>query len=138
MDPETKRYILPKEVPVLPARDTVLFPHALLPLTIGRESSVNLINSLSEEKIIAITTQLDPRTENPVPDDLYDVGTLALVHKIIRMPNQSLFIFVEGLERIRIREYAQTAPFLKATVEELEEIEPEKTRNWKPCNAMWW
>src|SRR5271169_2544245 len=88
-------------LPVLPVRDTVLFPHAVMPLTVGRESSVNLINSLGEEKIIAVTAQKDARTDEPAPTDLYAVGTLALVHKIIRMPNQSLFIFVEGLERVR-------------------------------------
>jgi ATP-dependent Lon protease len=65
--------------------------------------------------------------DEPQPADLYDVGTLALIHKVIRMPNESLFIFAEGLDRVRMRSYAQTTPFLKAAIEPLQEIEPEKT-----------
>src|SRR3990167_668768 len=91
---EPQKYIVaPKEVAVLPVRDTVLFPHAVLPLTIGRESSIEMIRSLGEEKIIAIVAQRDSQNDNPKPEDLYDVGTLAMVHKIIPMPNKSLFIF---------------------------------------------
>ena len=127
MEPETKQLIVPNEAPVLPVRDTVLFPHAVLPLTIGRESSVQLVNSLGDEKVIAIAAQRDSRTENPEPSDLYEAGTLALVHKVIRMPNQSLFIFAEGLARVRFRAYTQTTPFFKAQLEHLKEVPPEKT-----------
>ncbi|MDP2735960.1 MAG: LON peptidase substrate-binding domain-containing protein, partial [bacterium] len=125
MEPETKRLIVPKEVPVLAVRDTVLFPHAVLPLTIGRESSVQLINSLGEEKIIGIIAQKDGRTEQPQPQDLYEIGTLALVHKVIRMPNESIFVFAEGIVRIRATAYPQIVPFLRAAIEELPEIQPE-------------
>ena len=125
MEPETKRLIVPQEVSILAVRDTVLFPHAVLPLTIGRESSVQLINSLGEEKIIGIIAQKDGRTEQPQPQDLYESGTLALVHKVIRMPNESLFVFAEGAVRIRAKAYTQVVPFLKATIEELPEIQPE-------------
>ncbi|OFW02942.1 MAG: endopeptidase La [Acidobacteria bacterium RIFCSPLOWO2_02_FULL_60_20] len=126
MEPE-KFIVTPKEVAVLPVRDTVLFPHAVLPLTIGRESSIEMIRSLGEEKIIAIVAQRDSQNDNPKPEDLYDVGTLAMVHKIIPMPNKSLFIFAEGLRRIRLTSYTQVAPFLKAQTKTLEEIEPERT-----------
>jgi len=126
MEPE-KFIVTPKEVAVLPVRDTVLFPHAVLPLTIGRESSIEMIRSLGEEKIIAIVAQRDSQNDNPKPEDLYDVGTLAMVHKIIPMPNKSLFIFAEGLRRIRLTSYTQAAPFLKAQTETLEEIETERT-----------
>ena len=127
MQGERKRMAVPKETPVLPVRDTVLFPHAVLPLTIGRESSIQLIQSLGEEKIIVIAAQRDGRTDEPQPPDLYDVGTLALIHKVIRMPNESLFIFAEGLMRVRIGSYKQTTPFLKAAIEPLQEVEPEKS-----------
>ena len=126
MEPE-KFIVTPKEVAVLPVRDTVLFPHAVLPLTIGRESSIEMIRSLGEEKIIAIVAQRDSQNDNPQPEDLYEVGTLAMVHKIIPMPNKSLFIFAEGLRRIRLTSYTQVAPFLKAQTETLEEIETERT-----------
>ncbi|MBI3895456.1 MAG: endopeptidase La [Acidobacteria bacterium] len=124
-DPETKRLVIPEEVPVLAVRDTVLFPHAVLPLTVGRESSVQLIQSLGEEKIIAVIAQKDGRTEQPRPEELYDVGTLALIHKVIRMPNESLFVFAEGIERIRAKSYTQVTPFLKANIEELPEPKSE-------------
>jgi ATP-dependent Lon protease len=119
MGTDITRLVMPKEAPVLPLRDTVLFPHAVLPLTIGRESSIQLIQSLGEEKIIAVSAQRDPRAETPRPEDLYEIGTLALIHKIIRMPNESLFIFAEGLSRICFRSYTQTAPFLKAAFDPL-------------------
>src|SRR6266404_9237390 len=90
-------------LPVLPVRDTVLFPHAVLPLTVGRESSVNLINSLGEEKTIIVVAQREARIDAPQPSDLYHVGTLAVVHKVVKMPNQSLFVFAEGLDRIELR-----------------------------------
>ncbi|MBI4480768.1 MAG: endopeptidase La [Acidobacteria bacterium] len=126
MEPE-KFIVTPQEVAVLPVRDAVLFPHAVLPLTIGRESSIEMIRSLGEEKLIAVVAQRDSQNDNPKPEDLYEVGTLAMVHKIIPMPNKSLFIFAEGLRRIRLTSYTQVAPFLKAHTETLEEIETERT-----------
>jgi ATP-dependent Lon protease len=70
---------------------------------------------------------LDPRLDSPKPTDLHLVGTLATVHKIVRMPNQSRFVFTEGVERVRLVRYAQTEPFMVAEVEALEDVEPETT-----------
>jgi ATP-dependent Lon protease len=103
-----------KALPVLPVRDTVLFPHAVLPLTVGRESSVQLINSLGEDKTIIVVAQREARVDAPQPSDLYTVGTSAVVHKVVKMPNQSLFVFAEGLERIRLGEFTQLTPFMTA------------------------
>ena len=69
-----------RRIPVLPVRDTVLFPHAVLPLTVGRESSIQLIESLGEERAIVVAAQLDPRLDAPKPTDLHNVGTLATAH----------------------------------------------------------
>ena len=113
-----------RHVPVLPVRDTVLFPHAVLPLTVGRESSIQLIESLGEERMIVVAAQLDPRLDSPKPGDLHAVGTLATVHKVVRMPNQSRFVFTEGVSRVRLVRYAQTEPFMVAEVETLEDVEP--------------
>ena len=112
-------------VSVLPVRDTVLFPHAVLPLTVGRESSIQLIESLGEERTIVVTTQLDPRLDSPKPEDLHPVGTLATVHKVVRMPNQSRFVFTEGVSRVRLVRYSQTEPFMVAEVETLEDVQPD-------------
>jgi len=110
-----------RTLPVLPVRDTVLFPHAVLPLTVGRESSVQLINSLGEDKTIVVVAQREARVDTPQPTDLYAVGSLAVVHKVVKMPNQSLFVFAEGLERVKVTEYTQLTPFLHATVETIPE-----------------
>src|SRR6516225_28008 len=113
-----------KDVPVLPVRDTVLFPHAVLPLTVGRESSIQLINSLGDEKTILVVAQREARVDTPQPTDLYNIGTLATVHKVVKMPNQSLFVFTEGLQRARLADFIQITPYMRANVDPLPEIEP--------------
>src|SRR5579872_4476559 len=116
-----------RALPVLPVRDTVLFPHAVLPLTVGRESSVQLINSLGEDKTIVVVAQREARIDSPQPTDLYTVGTLAVVHKVVKMPNQSLFVFAEGLERVRLTEFTQLAPYMRAKVDSVPEAIPPKS-----------
>ena len=96
----------------MPVRDTVLFPHAVLPLTVGRESSIQLIQSLGEEKTIVVVAQRDARMDSPQPSDLHTIGTLATVHKVVKMPNQSLFVFTEGTERVKLGEFCQIEPFM--------------------------
>jgi ATP-dependent Lon protease len=115
-----------RSLPILPVRDTVLFPHAVLPLTVGRESSVQLINSLGEDKTIVVVAQREARVDSPQPSDLYGIGTLAVVHKVVKMPNQSLFVFAEGLERVRLADFAQLAPFMRAQVTTIPETIPPK------------
>jgi ATP-dependent Lon protease len=110
-------------------RDTVLFPHAVLPLTVGRESSIQLIESLGDERSIVVAAQLDPRLDSPKPTDLHTVGTLATVHKVVRMPNQSRFVFTEGTSRVRLLRYTQTEPFMIAEVEVLADLEPASSSN---------
>ena len=114
-------------VPVLPVRDTVLFPHAVLPLTVGRESSIQLIQSLGEQKTILVVAQRDARQDAPDGSDLYSVGTRATVHKVVKMPNQSLFVFTEGNERVKVGEFTQVEPFMVAGYELLPEHEPAKS-----------
>ncbi|MGB6386997.1 MAG: endopeptidase La [Terriglobales bacterium] len=115
-----------RSLPILPVRDTVLFPHAVLPLTVGRESSVQLINSLGEDKTIVVVAQREARVDSPQPTDLYSIGTLAVVHKVVKMPNQSLFVFAEGLERVRLADFAQLSPFMRARVTTIPELIPPK------------
>src|SRR5271166_4546912 len=125
---ENKRNSEPEEraLPILPVRDTVLFPHAVLPLTVGRESSVQLINSLGDDKTIVVVAQREARVDTPQPTDLYSIGTLAVVHKVVKMPNQSLFVFAEGLERVRLTDFAQLSPFMRAQVVTVPETIPPK------------
>ncbi|MFZ3214460.1 MAG: endopeptidase La [Candidatus Acidiferrales bacterium] len=119
--------VIPPELPVLPVRDTVLFPGAVLPLPVGRESSLALLNSLEgTEKILGVVAQLDPRVEAPTGADLHGVGTLAKVHKMVRMPNGNVVAFLEGIERIRVMEVLGFTPFLKARVESQPDLEDQR------------
>jgi ATP-dependent Lon protease len=125
-DPNKREGGSEKGLPILPVRDTVLFPHAVLPLTVGRESSIQLINSLGEEKSIVVVAQRDARVDTPQPQDLHAYGTLATVHKVVKMPNQSLFVFTEGTERVRLGEFSRIEPYMVASVETVVETPAEK------------
>src|SRR2546422_7191695 len=113
-----KKFVVPEILPILPVRDTVLFPGAVLPLTVGRESSLSLVNSLQgDEKLLGVVAQLDPRVEDPAAADLHKLGTLAKVHKTVKMPNGNVVIFLEGLQRIQVLELIGLRPFLQARVQ---------------------
>ncbi len=116
-----------EELPVLTVRDTVIYPGAMLPITVGRPSSLALVQSLGENRLLAVVSQLDPRVESPGPADLYETGTVCVMHKAIKVPKDNLLLFCEGVGRIRVREYTATEPFLRARVERLVEVEPELT-----------
>jgi ATP-dependent Lon protease len=115
-----------EEMPVLTVRDTVLFPHALLPLNVGRPSSMALVSALGENRLLGVVSQLDPREDSPAPKDLYAVGTVAMIHKIVRM-KEGILLFCEGISRMRTLGYTATEPYLRASIERLPELEPEDT-----------
>jgi ATP-dependent Lon protease len=118
-----KKHTVPDTLAILPVRDTVLFPGAVLPLTVGRESSLALVNSLTgDEKLLGVVAQLDPRVEDPAAADLHKVGTLAKVHKTVKMPNGNVVVFLEGLQRIRIVDLLGLRPFLRAAIEAAPDI----------------
>ncbi|HWG59912.1 MAG TPA: endopeptidase La [Candidatus Acidoferrales bacterium] len=118
---------IPKDLPILPVRDTVLFPGALMPLPVGRESSLALLDSLEgPEKLLGVVAQLDPRVEIPSGTDLHGVGTLAKIHKMVRMPNGNIVAFLEGLDRLRVIEVIGLKPFLRARVELQPDLEDER------------
>src|SRR5262249_10554676 len=114
-----------EEIPVLAVRDTVIFPGALAPITIGRPSSIALVQSLGENRTIAVVSQVDPRVDTPGPDDMYSIGTLCVMHKAIRVPKDNMLLFCEGMARIQVRGYTSTDPYLRARVERIGDIEPE-------------
>ena len=107
----------------------------MLPLTVGRESSVQLINSLGEDKTIVVVAQREARVDAPQASDLYTVGTLAVVHKVVKMPNQSLFVFAEGLERVRLTEFSQLTPFMRAAWIRCRRRFRPRVPKWKRCSA---
>src|SRR5277367_2466869 len=112
-----------RSYPVLPVRDTVLFPHAVLPLTVGRESSIQLIESLGDQRTIVVVAQREARQDAPQPEHLHEYGTLATVHKVVKMPNQSRFVFTEGTARVKLTSFTQSEPFMMAEVETVPDVE---------------
>src|SRR5207245_10269001 len=99
MAEKTEKIVVPPELPVLPVRDTVLFPGGVLPLTVGRESSLALLNSLQgEERVLAVVAQLDPRLEDPTETDLHRLRTMAKLQRTVKMPNGDLVVCVRLVE----------------------------------------
>src|SRR5581483_2980239 len=116
-----------EELPILTVRDTVLFPHAMMPITVGRPASLALVESLGENRLLGVLSQIDPRVESPGPTDLYEIGTVAFLHKVIKVPKDNLLLFCEGVARMRILTYTGTEPFLKARIERIADTEPAQT-----------
>ncbi len=108
---------IPSELPILPLRDTVLFPNSFMPLAVARESSVRLIDdAIANGKLIAVFTQRDASMEEPGQDDLYAVGTATHIHKMFKLPDGSLRLIVQGLARLALEEVVSTQPYLRARV----------------------
>jgi ATP-dependent Lon protease len=108
---------LPDELPILPLRDTVLFPNSFMPLAVARESSVRLIDeAISGGKLIGVFTQRDATVEEPQQQDLYSLGTASHIHKMYKLPAGSLRLIVQGLARLRLEEVTSTRPYLRARV----------------------
>jgi len=117
---------IPQELPILPLRDTVLFPNSFMPLAVARESSVRLIDdAIAGGKMIAVFTQRDATVEEPTQADLYAVGTATHVHKMFKLPDGSLRLIVQGLARLQLEQVLSTRPYLRGTakpaVEELKD-----------------
>src|SRR5258706_261769 len=108
---------IPAELPVLPLRDTVLFPNSFMPLAVARESSVRLIDdAIANGKLIAVFTQRDASVEEPVQADLYAVGTATHIHKMFKLPDGSLRLIVQGLSRLTLDEVVSTQRYARARV----------------------
>src|SRR6266567_1020976 len=108
---------IPSELPILPLRDTVLFPNSFMPLAVARESSVRLIDdAIANGKLIAVFTQRDAGVEEPTQEDLYAVGTATHIHKMFKLPDGSLRLIVQGLARLRLEQIVATQPYLRARV----------------------
>src|SRR5215510_5986899 len=108
---------IPSELPVLPLRDTVLFPNSFMPLAVARESSIRLIDdAIANGKLIAVFTQRDAAVEEPGQDELYPVGTATHIHKMFKLPDGSLRLIVQGLARLRLDQVIDTQPYLRARV----------------------
>ena len=108
---------IPGELPVLPLRDTVLFPNSFMPLAVAREASVRLIDEATTMgRMIGVFTQRDASVEEPLQEDLFPIGTATHIHKMFKLPDGSLRLIVQGLARVRLERIVQTRPYLRGAV----------------------
>lgn len=105
---------VPEILPILTLRSSVLFPGAITPITVGREKSIRLVREVNERNgLLGAVLQRESEVEDPAPDDMYKVGTAARIIKILEMPNGNLTVILNGLEKIEVKEYVSTEPYLR-------------------------
>jgi ATP-dependent Lon protease len=123
---------IPEELSILPVRGLVIFPGTIIPLTIQRAASLKLLDdTLPRTKVIGLLTQRDETKEEPTPQDLYSVGTAALVLKLLRQEEDNVLVVVQGLRRFSLRKIVATSPFLRAEVDLPESILPPASKEWE-------
>ena len=113
------------QMPVLPLRNMVLFPTTVLPVSVGRESSLKLIRKLEKSKgVMAVVCQRDPSTDDPGLEDLYPVGTTARIIRVFDLPDHSTTVILQGMQRIELKDIVRTSPYLIGEVDSLSELQP--------------
>lgn len=116
---------IPEELGILPLRNTVLFPGVVIPITVGRDKSIKLIKDANrKEKIIGVLAQKDVSIEDPGPDDMNSIGTVARILKMLRMPDGNTTVIIQGKKRFAIKEMVQTDPYFRATITPFDEVRP--------------
>ncbi len=118
---------IPEDLPLLPLRNNVLFPGVVIPITVGRDKSIKLVNDVMQgSKTIGVIAQTDPSNENPETKDLFKVGTAARIIKMLRMPDGSNTVIIQGKKKFRVEEFLQTDPYFTARVSRLSEEEVDR------------
>jgi ATP-dependent Lon protease len=118
---------IPDILPILPLRGLVVYPQTAVPLTIGQARSIRLVDDVvaGDERLVGLVTSRDPDLETPGPSDLYEIGTVAIVHRLFRAPDGTIRLLVQGMSRFRLGEFVETDPYLKAHVHLIPEtVEP--------------
>lgn len=118
---------VPEILSILPLRNTVLFPGVVIPITVGRDKSINLIkDAYKGDRTIGVVAQRNDTIEDPQPEDMYSVGTVAQILKMLRMPDGNTTVIIQGKKRFRIKEFTQSEPYYKASTEKFDETRPDK------------
>ncbi len=118
---------IPENLPILPLRNTVLFPGVIIPITVGREKSMKLVRDIYQKgKIIGTVAQKDPNLDDPTPGDMFNVGTMAQLLRILEMPDGSTSVIIQGKRRFQIKEVVSTDPYYLARVAPLDDIKPRR------------
>lgn len=125
--------VIPETLPILPLRNTVLFPGVVLPITVGREKSIRLIREVyKKDRLIGAVCQKDPNAEEPKANDLYKVGTVAQLVKILEMPDGGTSVIIQGKKRFSVEEFISEEPYITAKTHELKETHPDsKNREYQ-------
>ncbi len=122
-EPKTSAETLPEIVPVIPLRNSVLFPHQIIPLAVGREKSLKLLADIQDRsKYIGVIAQKQGLVDDPGSEDLYRFGTVAAVLKVIDLPDDSKSVIVQGVHRFRVLDFTQLEPYIKVAIEPMEDI----------------
>src|SRR5207302_9081155 len=123
---------IPEELSILPVRGLVIFPGTVVPLNVQRAPSLKLLDdTLPRTKVIGLLTQRDETKEDPEPQDLYSIGTAALVLKLLRQSDDHVIVLVQGLRRFSLRKIIATSPLLSAAVDLPNSILPPQTKAWE-------
>jgi len=118
---------VPEELPILPLRNTVLFPGVVIPITVGRDKSINLIkDAYKGDKIIGVVSQKNDTVEDPLPEDLNTIGTVAQIIKMLRMPDGNTTVIIQGKKRFQLQQIKQTEPYFRGEITAFSEIRPVK------------
>lgn len=126
----------PEVLPVLALKNTVLFPGVVIPITVGRDKSIRAIQkAYDHHRIVAVLSQRDPKIENPTGEDLFEVGTLARIIKLIRMPDGSTTAILQGRKRFRLVKMISETPFMQGSVEELSYVMPSEKMEFEAMVA---
>ena len=121
----------PDELPILPLRNTVLFPGVVIPITVGRDKSIKLIKDAYQgNKILGVVSQKNDTIEDPDGKDLNEIGTVALILKMLRMPDGNTTVIIQGKKRFKIKEITQTEPYLRASIESFNQVDKPKGKNF--------
>jgi ATP-dependent Lon protease len=116
-DPALTNTKFPEELPVLPLRGVVVYPQTVVPLTVGQPRSIKLVDdAVAGDRLIALVTAHNPEQETPGPDEIYQIGTVASIHRLFRAPDGTIRMLVQGVQRIRIERYTHTEPYLRGIV----------------------
>ena len=108
---------IPKEVPILPLRNTVVYPFSVVPLTVGIPRSVKLIeDALEGDRLVGLLAMKDPSVEEPQPEQIYEIGSVAKVYRAVKAPDNTMQVIVQGLERFRVEKWLGTDPYLRAKI----------------------
>src|SRR6202008_4592083 len=114
--------VIPNELPVLPLRNTVLFPGVVLPITVGRDKSIKAVNdAYKADKLVGVVAQKDSEVEDPTVSDLEDIGTIARIVKLIKMPDVGTTVIIQGKRRFKLTAITSEDPYFKAEIKILEE-----------------